>query len=391
MNSDFFNLAGYISVLLWVLVPVVWLVYGITGPRRLLCPIALVLAIAAVMLAKHNSKNYVNLIQPDRTEEIAAQQAREEATRKAALESLGQDVSDVRFAEDTATDSLDRAGLNQDDLKYMDAITGSSSPAWKNEKKSRSAGGADDGSIEAAVGGGNAIKAANSDVIDEMQEETPVTMNEKDLAMANRLDALNLKIIYCLIALAIVMVIIDYLKRANMHGKESFALPIPSSLLNNLTPLPPVVERPEPADLAQLIKRGDSFVYLTDNKQSASNVPESFPCIPFSKKRVDVLRANEELATIDNDFIFETLWFGRSSFVVDSAARSEQLVERFIELLIKRKETRAKLKQTVHVIWDIETPMPKQLKENFSMLAKATGFSLYLNSKGSSTQQSTAA
>ena len=86
MNSDFFNLAGYISVLLWVMVPILWLVYAITGPRRLLCSLALVLAIAAVLLAKHNSNNYVNLIQPDRTEDIAAKQAREEASRKALQE-----------------------------------------------------------------------------------------------------------------------------------------------------------------------------------------------------------------------------------------------------------------------------------------------------------------
>jgi hypothetical protein len=382
MNSDFFNLAGYISVLLWVMVPILWLVYAITGPRRLLCPLALVLAIAAVLLAKHNSNNYVNLIQPDRTEDIAAKQAREEASRKALQESLGKDVSDVRFAEDTAGDSLDRAGMDQDDLKYMDALDSSSSPAWKKDKKSRSSDGADDGSIEAAVGGGNAIKAADSDVIDGMQEDIPVVMNEKDLAMANRLDALNLNIIYLLISFGILMVVIDYLKRANMHGKESFPLPIPSTWLNSLTPLPPVVEHSQPADLAKLIKRGDSFVYLSDDKESAAKIPESFPRVSLRKKKVDVLQADGEFGAIDNDFIFETVWFGRSSFVVDSAARSEQLIERFLELLTKRKETRAKLRQSVHVIWDLKKPMPEEQRQRFAMLAKSTGFSLFLNSQG---------
>ena len=381
MNSDFFNLAGYISVLLWVMVPILWLVYAITGPRRLLCPLALVLAIAAVLLAKHNSNNYVNLIQPDRTEDIAAKQAREEASRKALQESLGKDVSDVRFAEDTAGDSLDRAGMDQDDLKYMDALDSSSSPAWKKDKKSRSSDGADDGSIEAAVGGGNAIKAADSDVIDGMQEDIPVVMNEKDLAMANRLDALNLNIIYLLISFGILMVVIDYLKRANMHGKESFPLPIPSTWLNSLTPLPPVVEHSQPADLAKLIKRGDSFVYLSDDKESAAKIPESFPRVSLRKKKVDVLQADGELGAIDNDFIFETVWFGRSSFVVDSAARSEQLIERFLELLTKRKETRAKLRQSVHVIWDLKKPMPEEQRQKFAMLAKSTGFSLFFNSQ----------
>ena len=380
MNSDSFNLAGYISVMLWGLVPILWLIYAIIGPRRWLCPIALMLAIAAVFFAKDNSKNYVNLIQPDRTEEIAAQQAREEASWKAIKESRGKDVSDVRFAEDTAGDSFDRAGIEQEDLKYMDRANQTGNPAWKKEIKGRRAGGADDGSIEAAVGGGNAIEAADSEFIDGMQQNTPVVMGEKDLAMAHRLDTLNLNIIYCLIAFGILMVVIDYLKRANMDGQEPFPLPIPSTWLNGLTPLPAIVERPSPADLARLVKRGDSFVYLTDNKESTAKIPESFRSVSLRRKTVDVLRAESPLGTIDNDFIFETVWFGRSSFVVDSAAQSEQLIERFLELLTKRKETRARVRQSVHVVWDLKTPMPEVQKQKFGLLAKATGFSLQLRS-----------
>jgi hypothetical protein len=391
MNSDYFNQAGYISVLLWGMVPILWVVYAIIGPRRWFCPIALMLAIAAFFLAKDNSKNYVNLIQPDRTEEIAAQQAREEASRKAleeasrkAREESGKGISDVRFAEDAAGDSLDRAGMDEDDLKKKDRINQTGTPEWKKEKKGRSADGADDGSIEAAVGGGNAIKAADSEFIDSMEGEPPVVMGEKDLAMAHRLDALNLKIIYFLIIFGILMVVIDYLKRANIHGKASFPLPVPSGWLNGLTPLPPVVEGSGPVDLARLAKRGDSFVYLTDDKEAAAKIPESLPRVSLKRKRVDVLRADGEQGTIDNDFIFETVWFGRSSFVVDSAARSEQLMERFLELLTKRKETRARVNQSVHIIWDLKTRIPEAQKQKFALLAKTTGFSLFLcnGSKG---------
>ena len=389
MNSDYFNLAGYISVLLWVMVPILWVAYAIIGPRRLLCPIALMLAIAAFFLAKNNSKNYVNLIQPDRTEEIAAQLAREEASRKAleeadrrAREESGEGVSDVRFAEDGAGDSLDRAGRNEDDLKYTDSSNQSGTPEWKKERKGRTAGGADDGSVESAIGGGNAIEAANSEFIDGMNEEAPVVMLEEDLAMAHRLDSLNLKMIRFLMALGLVMVIYDYLKRANMYGKASLPLPLPSAWLNSLTPLPTIVEQSSPADLAALAKRGDSFVYLTDNKESASKIPESLPRLSLKRKRrVDVLRADGDMGTIDDDFIFETVWFGHSSFVVDSADRSEQLMERFLELLTKRKETRARVRQSVHVIWDLKTPMPEIQKQKFALLAKTTGFSLFLNSQ----------
>ena len=382
MNSESFNLAGYISVFLWGVVPILWVIYAITGPRRWLCPMALMLAIVAFFFAKHNSTNYVNLIQPDRSEEIAAQQAQEEASRQAIKDSRGKDLSDVRFAEDSASDSLDRAGMEQDDLKYMDQVNKTCTPDWKKGKKSRTAGGVDDGSVESAVGGGNAIKAADSEFLEGMEEAVPVVMMEEDLAMAHRLDSLNLKTIRFLIALGLIMVGYDYLKRANIYGKESFPLSLPSAWLNGLTPLPVVVERPSPADLARLAKRGDSFVYLTDDKESTAKIPESFRRVSLCREKVDVLRAESELGTIDNDFIFETIWFGRSSFVVDSAARSEQLIERFLELLTKRKETRAKVKQSVHVVWDLKTPMPEVQKQNFAILAKATGFSLILNSQG---------
>ena len=129
MNSDFFNLAGYISVFLWGVVPILWVIYAITGPRRWLCPMALMLAIVAFFFAKHNSTNYVNLIQPDRSEEIAAQQAQEEASRQAIKDSRGKDLSDVRFAEDSASDSLDRAGMEQDGDKSKAQTMASSLPS----------------------------------------------------------------------------------------------------------------------------------------------------------------------------------------------------------------------------------------------------------------------
>ncbi len=364
--------------MVWLIVPVLWVAYSIKGPRRWLCPIALVLALISLVLAKDNSKNYVNLIQPDRSAEIEAQMARDEASLKALKESRGDDLSDVTFAEDATGDSLDRAGMDKDDLKYLDKKTDSLTPDWKKGKKSRTAGGVDDGSIDSAVGGGNAIEAADSEVLDSMEERVPVVMLQEDMDKANRLDATNLKIIYYLILFGILMVVIDYLKRANIYGKASLPLPLPSAWLNSLTPLPPVVERTGPIGLSSLAKRGDSFVYLTDNQEAASKIPESFPLISLRRKRADVLRADGEQGSIDDDFIFETVWFGRSSVVVDSTARSEKLLERFIELLTKRKDTRAKVSQSVHLVWDLNHPMPEAQKEKLTSLAKATGFSLIL-------------
>ncbi|MBT8038216.1 MAG: hypothetical protein KJO21_11790 [Verrucomicrobiae bacterium] len=375
---DYFSHAGWISVLVWLIVPLCWVVYSIKGPRRWLCPIGLGLAIVALVLAKDNSKNYVNLIQPDRSAEIAAQQERQEASRKALQVSRGSELSDVRFAEDTAADSLDRAGMDEDDLKYLGRHIKSATPDWKKEKKSRTAGGIDDGSVESAVGGDNAIAAADSEFLDGMEEEAPVVMLEEDLERANRLDALNLKVIYALIFFGLLMVVYDYLRRANIYAKASLPLPLPSAWINGLTPLPVVVEGAGPVGLSRLVKRGDSFVYLTDDKEAAAKIPEAIPRLPLGRKRIDVLRADGEQGSIDDDFIFETVWFGRSSFVVDSAGRSKELLDRFIDLLTQRKDTRAKVRQSMHLVWDLDDPIPEEQKQKLITLAKATGLSLYI-------------
>lgn len=380
MNSDYFSQIGWISLVVWFIVPLLWIFYAIKGPRRWLCPIALILTLVALVLAKDNSNNYVNLIQPDRSAEIAAEKARQEASLQALKESRGNDLSDVRFAEDDAGDTLDRAGMDKEDLKYLDQQLDSLTPDWKKEKRSRTEGGVDDGSIDSAIGGGNAIEAADSEVLDGMEEKVPVVMLEKDLAMAHRLDALNLNIIYFLIGLAILMFVIDYLKRANIYGKASLPLPIPSAWLNSLTPLPPVVERPSSgsAELATLAKRGDSFIYFTDKKEDAAKIPEFYTRLSLRERRADVLRADGQQGSLDDDFIFEAVWYGRSSFVVDSAARSEKLLDRFIELLVKRKATRARVSQSVHLVYDLSYPMDEARKEQLASLAKATGLSLIL-------------
>ena len=378
MNADYFSITGWISVLVWLIVPLIWLFYSIKGPCRWLCPIALALALIALFLAKDNSKNYVNLIQPDRSAEMAAEEARKEASLKAFKESRGKDLSDVRFAEDGSDDTLDRAGMDSDDLKYLDKQTDSSEPDWKKDKKSRTEGGVDDGSVESALGGESAIEATSSETLDAMEEKVPVIMLEKDLAMANRLDTINLKIIYYLIGFGIFMVVIDYLKRANMHDKASYPIPLPSAWINSMSPLPTIVEHRGPINLASLAKRGDSFVYLTDDKEAAAKIPDSLQRWPIFKKHTEVLRADGEIGKIDNDFIFEAVWYGRGSFVVDSKARSEELIERFIELLSKRKQSRALVRQTVHLVWDMKHSLPDAQLQQLTILAKATGFSIVL-------------
>jgi hypothetical protein len=368
MNGNFFSLLGYLSVLLWLGVPFLWL---LRKRSHWLCPAALVLAVVSLVFAMINSETHVNRIM---AEPVASPSVTEDAKRKAAEQSRGANVADIRFAEDGAGDFLDKAGMDEADLKYMDRQDGASEPEWKKNKKTRSGADENDGSLDTMLGGEKAIDGVKTEALEEKQEKPPILMSDAQLAMAHRLDGLNLTVIRLLILLAVVMLAVDYLTRANIHAQAIMPLPLPSSWLNAFTPMPPLVSRPNPprrdmpGELAWLAKRGDCFVLLTDD---ASSVPES---LGKSRRPVSILRVDG--AGISDDFVFEALWYGRSCFVVDSPERAASMFARFLELLEQRKKVGARVSQTAHVVWDMKRPPTDAELENFTRLAKATGFSM---------------
>jgi hypothetical protein len=377
LNLESFSIVGYASVALWICVPLVWLLHW-KRPRRVLCRLALLLAVAAFVLAKTNSVDHVDKIQLDRSEQMAAWKAQQEVNRKAAAESRGEDVAQIRFAEDASGDFLDKAGMDEADLKYIEKLQGDGVPDWKKDKKNRSAGGADDDSLEGLIGGERAGGGLESDSLESATDAAPVLMLEKDLILANRLDTWNLSLIRWLIAIAVMILALDYLRRANLYREASFPLPLPSAWINSLTPIAPVRVRPEhprrklPAELAWLLKRGDCFVYLTDSQEAAEKA------LAQRRPRADVLRVGEGHFEIDDEFIFEALWFGRSSFVIDSADRAETLFARFLELMEERKSGRARVRQNAHVVWDLRAPIPDHFASEFERLAEKTGLSLFI-------------
>ena len=380
MNQHMFSLWGYLSVALWLLVPALLAVHWVRRPRRWLCHYALGVALLAYGLAKINSVTHVGRIQLDQSAEIAAGQAKVLAGRKAAEQSRGADVAQIRFAEDATGDFLDKGGMDEADLKYMEKITEGGEPAWKQAKKKRS-GSAPDDSLESAIGAGEENGQGAPDVSRIAEAGEPLMMMEKDRSMANRLDGANLLLIRLLILAALVVVIADYLARANRYAEAYLPLPLPSSWVNGLTPLPPVTARPSPArrtmveDLAWLARRGDAFVYLAGDPAAAAAVPERLARLPRGKLPADVLRAGAGDRVVDDVFVFEALWYNRASFVMP-AARPEAFLASAAKLLRRRMETGARVQHTVHVVWDAGRPMPEALRGEFVALAGATGWTV---------------
>jgi hypothetical protein len=380
MRLDYFSIWGYLSMVLWLAVPVLWTLHAKRRPRRWLGHIALAVAVAALVFAKINSVRYVGRIEIDTSEQMAKWKAEQNAKLKAAEEARSGDVADIRFAEDTAGDYLDRAGMDEADLKYMDKLH-EDVPAWKKQKKQRGESATEDDSLNALIGGKSKPKAVAGSGIDQAEGRSPILMQEKDKAMANRLDSLNLKLIRLLIWMGVLFIMVDYLYRVNSYEDAYFPLPVPSNWVRGLVPAEPLVTRSgKPMrsvleELAWISRRGDCFVYMSDKPGVADAVPERLPRLPGGFLCMDVVRVNEH---VDDKFVFEALWYGRSSFVVDSSERSMQLLGTFANYLVERKARRARVSQTAHIIWDLSSPLDEEWQADFARLMKATGMSLVI-------------
>ncbi len=378
-NPEYFSSIGYLGVLLTGGALLLWICY-IVKPLRIASLVALGCVVVAFVCARTNSKTHVNRIQPDRSEELAKRAAQEEARKQALLDNRGDEVAQIRFAEDGANDFLDRAGMDDADLKYFESQGGLGGPEWKKEKKTRSGGGGDD-SLESEIGGEGVIGGIQSNEFDADESKEPIIMSEADLVMANRLDLLNLKLTLIFLVVGVGVFLFDYLRRANIDGRASRPLPLPSSLLNALTPIAPLViskkrcQKSARCELARLVKRGDSFIYLTDDPARTTKLPKSMRRLPFVGGKEELITASAE---IDEEFIFETVWYGRSSFVSADPERALTFLNFFQTMLEQRKLSRAKVSQTAHLVWDLQSPMPQKTRADLLKLAVATGFSILI-------------
>ena len=385
MNWQAFGIFGYLAVILAVGTVLLCLAHW-RKPARNLARAVLLMAVLAYASAKVNSVTHVNRIEVAPTEQRAVAKAREEQRRQAALDSRGEEVADIRFAEDATGEFYDRAGMDEADLKYLEDGD-SKTPEWKKQKRQRGTGETEDESLEGMIGAKEATEGVETDAVVKEERKPPVLMTSGDLAIANRLDRWNLDATFALVILGLLVLAHDYLRRANIYQEASLPLPLPSGLRNAVTPLPALIERPEPPrrsipdELAWLIRRGESFVYFTADPAAANEAMSRIEPMAGKSRRLDVIRLSPDGPPVSDEFVFDALWFNRASFVVDSAARAERMIGRFIELLHERRAIRAHVPQAAHVVWDLQPPLPGTTRDAFARLAGTTGFSMLVCEK----------
>ena len=388
MNWELFSPIGYASIAVWLCMPLLWFIHMFRRPRGRLCHVALVLGVAAYVLARINSETYINQIQVDRSQEIQEQLDRQEVARQAATQARENEVAQIRFAEDGTDDFLDQGGMDAADIEYLNSFNAEQTPEWKKAKKQRSEGAVDD-SLEAQIGATEEQQGVESETLDEEDSVESILMSDKDKLVADRLDAANLAMIRVLLGLGLINLVFDYLKRANVYNEAYFPLPVPSSWVDSFTPREAVVFRPETPrrslfdELQFSARRGEPFVYLTDDAEAASRAATTAYRFPFRCGPLEVLVVEDANELMDDEFVFETLWYGRNSFVVNSEERAEQMMEHFLERMQERCSTRARTRHTVNVVWDVAKPVSTDVLHQFASFGRAIGYTLLISKGGS--------
>lgn len=263
------------------------------------------------------------------------------------LAARGEDVADVRFAEDTQADTIDRAGLTEADLAFFDSV------AQK--------------------------QPTITPVANEPQTPTgpaPIVTDEATYYLAHNLARWNLNLTKSFLLLAAFLLGYDYLRRFNHYPTATFPLPLPGKLASSVAPIPALVERPNPPrrtipqELTWLARRGDSFILLTQNPETAQQAEKLLTALPKPLRPTTLIHlGHDDTPDLTDDFLIESLWYSRASFLLSDPTRAESFLDALTTALTQRQAHRARTRRPAHLVWDLETPIP----ETLPALAQSTG------------------
>ncbi len=385
MNWEIFSPMGYTSVALLACVPLLWGLHLLIKPRKWLAHVAVLCAVLAVVLAEVNSQAYVSRIAVDQAEVVEQAMAARDLARQQAEKQRAEEAANIQFAEDASGDRLDKAGLDDTDLSYFESF-GDDAPDWKKQKQTRDENAGADDDLEAMIGGTTEREGVDVEGMEQAKEREPIFLSEKDMLTANRLDKANLTATLVMLALAVLFVVVDYVRRLNVYREAYFPLPIPSKWADALTPRPSVVVQPDKPrrsvqdELRFITRRGEVFLYFSDDPDAADEAGAAMPRLPGGQWPIRVLDL-KQASELDDRFVFETLWFGRNSFVLQDEVRALKMLESFVTWLAMRRDAKAHTNRRVHLLWDLGIEVPQPLRQRIETLGKATGLTLLICQK----------
>ncbi len=382
-----FGLTGLASAVAWA-AAVFFLVAGIAPRRRWnRWLLAAGIASAGLLLALATSAS-IRSIEVDRSAEVLAAEA---AGTKAVQDKLRSRAADIRFAEDTAADQADVAGVTvaEEEGAYERAVEEQLAkiPAYRARgKKARAAGRAAAGARAGAGddAGDNADLPADAEAAgggDAEPARDVRKLPESQLVVADRFDRGNRAIAWTALLCSLGLVGLEYVRRFNSTFDPVWPVPLAGTPVDGLAGKEHVVSLPPggidslPVWLESLVRRGESFLVFAaaDPLAGRSELPRvslgrfslSTPVRKFSAAD---LAADPSLA----ELAFESAWFGRGCTVITGDKAAGDVLARFAAALESRRRCRAAASRTIDIIWALDAEPPAAAGATIERLATAT-------------------
>jgi len=396
----YFRYEGLGSIVLWMLALVLLLAYALRWRRSLVCWTALAVAVGGFVLAKVNSHN-VSAIKIDFSQQLQAAKTRAEEEAADGAPVVESDISkEARQAKRAEIEEKETA-------EGPDGPPDSPGPESPTPGAKQEPAAGDDPAKEGPEGEGEAAGAGRKYAYrqdgkaqrtegKQLEEKVPIdagragetvapgvrTMKMHEVAQANRLDRLNLFIARWTLSLAVGLFVIDYFRRFNTTFGCCVPLPFSSPAVDSLFPKSHTVcvgrrRRNWKKQLSRMVRKGETFVFFSRkdpwSKRRLRRLPWYLP-LPW---RIEKVACTDGDRHFDDEFLFESAWFGRCCFVVvGDGQRAVDLLDSLAGFLELRRATRASARRTVNVVWDLETDVPDATLDRLLPLCRETNFRL---------------
>ncbi len=373
-----FGLVGAASAAAWAAAALL-LVAGLFSHRRWTAWVwGLAVAVAGLGLAAVTSEN-IRGIEIDRSAEVEAAEA---AGAEKARERLRSRAADIRFAEDTAADQADLAGVSvaEEEGAYERAVEEELAkiPAYRSRGKQVRRGVQADGEGVASPAGDNGAEPGEGDsAAATAAEESPAvrSLPESQLLVADRFDRANRAVAWGLASLAAGLCCLEYVRRYNTTLDAVWPIPLAGTFVDGLTAkehraLLPADRLPEFLELA--VRKGESFIAFVEHDPLAGrDVVDRFAVGPLGwrlpKRTFSALALAGDPGLVE--MVFETAWFARGCFVITGGEGAAGVLEAMAEECGRRTRTRAAARCPVNLVWALPGEPPPAADDDLSRLA----------------------
>jgi len=394
--ADYFGHIGIASIVAWMVAAALSALFILGWRRSKVCWAALVVAVAGLVLSRVNSAE-VSAIKIDWSEQLqaarqraASQTTEDEQPRQSDLSDKAQQAKQHEVAE------KDPAAAGDADTSSGTTGSGTAADAQPPQEPDSTGEAAVEeepryayrhrGKVERTEG----MKIEEKILIGLGSEDRPVEQNVRMMKMdevmeANRLDRLNLLFARWTLYLAVLLVVLDYFRRFNKTFESYLPLPVGGRLVDSLFSKSHTVcahrsgSRKWKRFLRRTIRKGETFIYFGSKDPFAGKRLRRLPWfvpVPWSLEKVVCADGRE---TFDDEFLFESAWFGRYCFVLlGDGPRAVRRIDNLAAFLQLRRETRASAAHTVNVLWDLDTSIPPATLDRLLSLCRETNFKLIL-------------